>query len=192
MQFRILTAIVVFAGSYLPLSLILLVQNLDLTALDRGMCATPGWNGCEFPFHNPVLAIGLFLATLICFAVTLVALKAIRPNQDITVTEADYVPTDLMNYTLPYVVSFMGIDYHDTAKLLGFLVFLGWMFWISHRSGQILLNPLLIALGWRLYDVTYHFAASADSHKTKSLVHGYLEPGDYKQAPIQDIQIIKP
>jgi hypothetical protein len=192
MQFRLLTAIVVFAGSYLPLSLILLVQNLDLTALDRGVCGTPGWNSCEFPFHNPVLAFGLFLVTLVCFGVTLLALKAVRPNQDITVTEADYVPTDLMNYTLPYVVSFMGIDYHDTGKLLGFLVFLGWMFWISHKSGQILLNPLLIALGWRLYDVTYHFAGSADAHKTKALVHGYLEPGDYKQAPIQDIQIIKP
>lgn len=97
-----------------------------------------------------------------------------------------------MNYTLPYVVSFMSIDYQDAGKFIGFVVFLGWMFWISYKSGQIILNPVLIALGWRLYDVTYQFAGGTDIHKTKALVQGHLAPGNHKQWPIQDIQIIKP
>lgn len=66
------------------------------------------------------------------------------------------------------------------------------MFWITHRSGQILLNPVLIALGWRLYNVTYNFPGSTDEHKGRALVKGYLDPGRYKQWPVQDIQIIKP
>lgn len=192
MQFRLLPALVVFVGSYLPLSLILLVQNYDYSAVHRAACWRLNLALCQIPFRNPVFAIGFFVFTLACFGVTVLVLRSVNPTQDITVTEADYVPTDLMNYTLPYVVSFMSIDYQETGKFLGFLIFLGWMFWISHKAGQIILNPLLIALGWRLYSVSYHFVGSADPQKTKALVHGYLTAGDYKQWPVQDIQIIKP
>ena len=38
-----------------------------------------------------------------------------------------------MNYTLPYVVSFMSIEYHDTGKFVGLIIFLAWMFWITYR-----------------------------------------------------------
>ena len=147
---------------------------------------------CEVPLQNPEMAIGFFACALVCFAVTLYVLRSIEPQQDISITEADYVPTDLMNYTLPYVVSFMSIEYQDTGKFIGFIIFLGWMFWISYKSGQIILNPLLIALGWRLYSVSYHFMGSSDIHKSRALAHGYLAPGNYKQWPVQDIQIIKP
>jgi hypothetical protein len=53
-----------------------------------------------------------------------------------------------MNYVLPYVVSFMSIDYQVTGKFVGFLIFLGWMFLITYKSGQIMLNPLLTVFGW--------------------------------------------
>jgi hypothetical protein len=88
--------------------------------------------------------------TLSCLIVTVVSLKLIRPSQDIEVINAKYIPTDLMNYTLPYIVSFMSIEYSDTGKFVGFVVFLLWIFWISHRSGQVILNPVLIALSLRL------------------------------------------
>ena len=97
-----------------------------------------------------------------------------------------------MNYTLPYVVSFMGLDYQDGGRFFGFAVFLLWMFWISHKSGQIILNPLLIAMGWRLYEMKYKFSGSANSHSAYALVKGYISQGTYKQWPLQDIQIIKP
>lgn len=192
MQFRIAPALIIFIGSYLPLSIILLAQNFDFSALRRAPCWPPGLMPCEVPLQNPEMAIGFFTFTLACFGVTLYVLRSVQPQQDITIIEADYVPTDLMNYTLPYVVSFVSIEYHETGKFIGFLIFLGWMFWISYKSGQIILNPLLIALGWRLYSTSYHFMGSPDIHKTKALVHGYLTPGNYKQWPIQDIQIIKP
>lgn len=192
MQFRLLTAIVVFLGSYLPLAAILFSQNIDYLALQNGLCWPVKAGRCELPLHDAGYSIGLLGVTLLCFILTVLALALVRTTQDITVREADYVPTDLMNYTLPYVVSFMGINYHDTEKFVGFCVFLAWMFWITHKSGQVLLNPILIALGWRLYNVTYNFAGSTDAHKGRALVKGYLEPGRYSQWPVQDIQIIKP
>lgn len=192
MQFRLLTAFVVFIGSYLPLSLILLAQNFDYGATERAACWPIGKNGCVMPIHSPIFSIGLLVLTLICFGVTVFALHAVRPAVDIVAIEADYVPTDLMNYTLPYVVSFMSIDYQETGKFIGFLVFLSWMFWITFKSGQIILNPLLIALGWRLYAMTYCFAGSQDVFKSKALVKGHLIPGNCKLSSLQDIQIIKP
>jgi hypothetical protein len=130
--------------------------------------------------------------TLSCLIVTVVSLKLIRPSQDIEVINAKYIPTDLMNYTLPYIVSFMSIEYSDTGKFVGFVVFLLWIFWISHRSGQVILNPVLIALSWRMYEVEYRFPGGQEKYTGKALAHGHLTTGAFKQSMVQSIQIIKP
>lgn len=192
MQFRLLTAIMVFLGSYLPLAVILFSQNIDYPALGRGLCWPLKAGQCELPVNEAGYSIGFVFVTLACFLLTVLALALVKPVQDVTISEVEYVPTDLMNYTLPYVVSFMGINYNETDKFVGFCVFLAWMFWITHKSGQVFLNPILIALGWRLYNVTYSFAGSSDTLKGRALVKGYLEPGRFKQWPVQDVQIIKP
>ncbi|MER8402443.1 hypothetical protein [Mesorhizobium sp. M1348] len=192
MQFRLLTAIIVFLGSYLPLAAILFSQNVDYSSFRRGFCWPLRAGRCELPINEAGYSITFLLVTLSCFGLTILFLRLVNPKQDVNISEPEYVPTDLMNYTLPYVVSFMGINYNETNKFVGFCVFLAWMFWITHKSGQIFLNPILIALGWRLYNVTYSFAGSTDTHKGRALVKGYLEAGRFKQWPIQDIQIVKP
>jgi hypothetical protein len=192
MQFRLLTAIMVFLGSYLPLAVILFSQSIDYTSWDRTFCWPISEGRCELPIHDAAYSLTLLVVTIVCFGLTVISLGLVRPAQDINIREAEYVPTDLMNYTLPYVVSFMGMNYHETDKFVGFCVFLSWMFWITHKSGQIFLNPVLIALGWRLYNITYSFAGSTDVHKGRALVKGVLEPGRYRQSHVQDIQIIKP
>ena len=192
MQFRLLTAVTVFLGSYLPLAVILFSQSINYTALRQGICWPLKEGLCELPIIDAGYSIAFLIVTIACFAMTVLFLSLIKPGQDIVISDAEYVPTDLMNYTLPYIVSFMGINYNETNKFVGFCVFLAWMFWITHKSGQTFLNPILIALGWRLYDVTYQFAGSTDTHKGRALVKGYLEPGRFKQSQVQDIQIIKP
>jgi hypothetical protein len=116
----------------------------------------------------------------------------IKPSQDIEVISAKYIPTDLMNYTLPYIVSFMSIEYSDTGKFVGFVVFLLWIFWISHRSGQVILNPVLIALSWRMYEVEYKFPGGQVTHSGQALAYGHLTTGSFKQSMVQSIQIVKP
>lgn len=164
MQFRLLTAVVVFLGSYLPLAVILFSQNIDYQAFHSEFCWPLGAAFCVLPVRDAGYSISLLIVTSVCFGLTVLALGLVRTPQDVVVQEAEYVPTDLMNYTLPYVVSFMGINYQETDKFVGFCVFLTWMFWITHKSGQVLLNPILIALGWRLYNVTYNFPGSGDTH----------------------------
>lgn len=192
MQFRIPIALIIFLGSYLPLSLILLAQDYDYAFLDNPVCWSPWSDECLLPFKNPTFAIGIFVACVISFSLTLGSLAAVHPRQEIIVKESKHMPTDLMNYTLPYIVSFMSIDYQEPGKFVGFLIFLGWMFWIVYKSGQIIMNPLLIVLGWRLYDITYSFAGSNDPQTAKALVKGRIEAGQrYRQTPVQDILVIK-
>jgi hypothetical protein len=184
--------LIIFAGSYLPLTLILLAQDFDLTFLSHAVCL-PIHSHCALPFKHPGLSIGIFLLSLTCFLVTLAALDATSPKLPIVVHEARYVPTDLMNYSLPYVVSFMSLDYQQTGKIIGLLIFLGWMFFITYRSGLIVLNPILIAFGWRLYEVTYSFPASTNQYTARALVSGHLASGErHTHVAVQEILIIKP
>jgi hypothetical protein len=174
MRLRLIFALLVFAGSYLPLSMILLAQNYEYGATGASLCWRIWGPGCHMPFRNAAVATSIFLFCLVSFLVTLLLLALVKPKHEIQLTEAKYVPTDLMNYTLPYVVSFMSIDYQDAAKFVGLIIFLTWMFWITFRSGQIFLNPVLIVFGWRLYDIQYYFAS------------------DTKQIKHSDILLIKP
>jgi hypothetical protein len=192
MEFRIGTAAIVFLGSYFPLSLILFAQNFQYPMLSRQFCWTLRQGQCEIPLGAPIFSISMVALTLFCLIVTIFSLNIIKPTQDIEVVSAKYIPTDLMNYTLPYIVSFMSIEYSDTGKFVGFVVFLLWIFWISHRSGQIILNPVLIALSWRMYEVEYKFPGSDAKQSGKALAHGHLTAGPFKQSLVQAIQIIKP
>lgn len=194
MQFRLAVALVIFVGSYLPLSLILLAQDYDYAYLGKPIC----WQwfyetaDCTLPLRNPAHSLSIFAACLVCFLATIVVLWISRPKRSITIQSVRYVPSELMNYTLPYVVSFMSIEYHDTGKFVGLIIFLAWMFWITYCSGQIILNPLLIAFGWRLYEISYVFPASTQTHEGLALAHAKLMPrATAKHAVIQDVIIIK-
>lgn len=192
MKFRLGAAAIVFIGSYLPLSLILLAQNFEYAFLSRSLCFAIWESGCSLPFSNPIFSIGIFLFCLICFLITLLTLKLSQPKDHIVISEVKHTPTDLMNYTLPYVVSFMSIEYQDTEKFIGFLIFLGWMFWITYKSGQIILNPVLIAFGWKFYEITYRFAGGTKDLCSNALCKSSLQAqSTHKQISIQEILIIK-
>jgi hypothetical protein len=192
-QFRLIISVFVFLGSYLPLSVILLAENFQYDALKKPLCHARWTQDCFLPLNNPGLSLSIFALCAFCLLVTLAALSVIRPDKKIIIEQATHVPADLMNYTLPYVVSFMSVNYQQTAPFVGFLIFLAWMFLITHRSGQTLLNPVLIVFGWRPYQVDYRFGGDQITHSGLALVRGHIAPTEsHLEAPVQDILIIKP
>lgn len=189
---RALVAMIIFIASYLPLAVILLIQDLDLRIAARGLC--PVWRGpCASPLKHTELSLGFVLLSSLCLVATLGALALLKPKQQIKVVEARHVPADLMNYVLPYVVSFTGLDFSDLPKLLGFAVFLAWIFLITLRSGQVIMNPVLTVFGWQLYELSYQFhGGSADAHAASALARRSLETGDVvAQQSLQTVMIIK-
>ncbi|KQQ36540.1 hypothetical protein ASG19_08945 [Rhizobium sp. Leaf306] len=192
MQFRFIASLIVFLGSYFPLSLILLAQDYRYELAIAPFCWPIDAAKCVFPFKNGTLPLILFGVCLACLLLSLLGLTTIKPKVPVDIQEVKYVPSEFMAYTLPYVVSFMSLEYQDTGKLVGLVIFLGWMFVITHRSGQLVLNPLLIVFGWRLYEVTYFYPGNDQTRTGWALSKDNIEPNTRTDvATVQDTMIIK-
>ncbi|EUJ09390.1 hypothetical protein Meth11DRAFT_0182 [Methylophilaceae bacterium 11] len=194
MQLRVISAAVIYIGSYLPLSVILLCQNFDKDIYNLGFCNP--WiifaTECKLPLKNPIFATSFLIACTFCFFIAIFTLYKVDPKKNINIIESKPVPADLMNYVLPYIVSFMSLDYQDTSKFVGFTIFILWIFWITYKSGLIILNPLFVAFGWRLYEIKYSFAGSGDEFYATALSKIELSPKqNCAQETIQDVLIIK-
>lgn len=155
MQIKLAPAVLLFLGSYFPLALILAVQDIQVEFWARPICKSADfWLHCDLPaLGNPKLAfwfMGVSFGSLIFF---LWLLKRLRGSTEMEIEESKTIPNDLINYVFPYIVSFMGVELGSTGKVLGFSLFMLWLFLISYRSGQILMNPLLLAFGWQLYEI---------------------------------------
>lgn len=175
MKIKIFPAILLFMASYFPLSLILLLQDVSEASWDSPFCRS--LSTCGLPvLMNATRSLSLFMICLVSLVFFIAVMKMIPADHYLTVTEAKPAPNDLINYVFPYVVSFMGLDLGSSGKLCGFLVFLGWMFLITYRSGQILMNPLLIAAGWQLHEVTVRIGGS--DRTGFALAKTPVNPGD--------------
>lgn len=179
MQLRVLPAITLFLGSYFPLSLILLLQDVNEDYWGRAVCfSTQPLVHCELPgLANPVRALMLFVACFASLIFFFLVLHRIKGEHHLVVDEARAIPNDLINYVFPYVVSFMALDLGNTGKFYGFILFLALMFLITYRSGQILMNPLLLVMGWQLYDLK----AQRDGHIrfVRGLSRAPIRQGDH-------------
>ena len=190
MQFRMLSAFIIFIGSYLPLALILAVQDIPLSWWQRSVCDFTNFNECSFnPFSNPLLSITFIAITFLSVVLSAFSLKKISYPFEAHVESSKTISNDIINYVFPYVVSFMGISYDTPEKLLGFSVFLIWMFAITYKSGQIILNPLLLMFGWKLYEAKIH--VNNEIRDVRMLKKGALLPGDYRVQTIQDFYIAR-
>lgn len=190
MQFRLLSGFIIFIGSYLPLALILAVQDIPVSWWSNSFCNFSNIEDCLFnPFSNPRLSIAFILVTCISVVVSNVSLKKIAFPFEGEVKSSKTIPNDIINYVFPYVVSFMGISYDTPEKLLGFSVFLIWMFAITYKSGQIIMNPLLLMFGWKLYEAKIQI--NNQERDVRVLRKGVLTPGNYKFQSIQDLYISK-
>lgn len=192
MQFRWLVGLIVFLGSYLPLSVILLAQDFDFSALQRDACWSIAEVTCDLPLQNPWFSAGTFITCLICFFVTLGSLRTVRAKLPIRISSAQHIPAELMSYTLPYVVSFMSMNYRETGQFVGLLIFLAWMFWITSKAGQLILNPVLIVFGWKHYQLSYMFPGDKTVRTGVALADGPIHPDErHVHTTIQDILIIR-
>lgn len=194
MQLRILVAVAIYLGSYLPLAVILLAQDVDVEAVRRGICPVASMVSmeCANPLKNPIWSLSAVAISAIGMAVTFLALRLVRKSHRVKVTESKHIPADLINYVIPYVVTFISLDYEQTSKLFGFGVFLVSMFWITYKTGQIVLNPVLAVLGWKLFEVKYMYDAGKGTFVGRMLSRVDIEPdSEYHQGGLQDVMVVR-
>ena len=125
MQLRIPASLIIFMGSYLPLSIILLAQDTTWGGSCDFASVWPPSDQCNITYEvgNAATAYAAVLTASACLILTIGVLKTIKTRRNIVIKESKHVPSDLMNYVLPYIVSFMGLDYGQSNKLLCFIIF---------------------------------------------------------------------
>jgi hypothetical protein len=188
MQFKITAGFIIFLGSYLPLALILAVQDIPISWWSNSFCDVSSIEDCLFnPFTHSYFSIIFIVITTISVIISNISLKKIDYPFEGEVKSSKTIPNDIINYVFPYVVSFMGISYDAPEKMLGFVVFLLWMFAITYKSGQIIMNPLLLMFGWKLYEAK--IVINGQERDVRVLKKGTLTPGDYKFQSVQDFYI---
>lgn len=193
MQLRIFFAATLYLGSYLPLSVILLTQDIDANTAKRGFCSLKelATLDCALPLKNPTWSLAAVAICALGLAATVYVLRILPAGNRITVTESKHVPADLINYIVPYVVSFMSLEYEQGPKLIGFGIFLLWMFWVTYKSGQVAMNPVLAVLGWKLYEIKYTYLPPKEVHVGRVLSRRAINPGHcYRQNGLQDVLIV--
>ena len=193
MQLWIPSAAAIYLASYLPLSIILLAQDIDFASLGNGPCRWADLLACNCvsPLQHPAWSVSLVALCVVCFAVSVWTLHQLPAKLPITVVESKHIPADLINYVVPYVLSFITISFDDNSKLLGFGIFLGWIFWITYKSGQIAMNPVLAVLGWKLFEVKYSHLNSPDVLTGRVLSRVILHPSQvYRHTALQDVMIV--
>lgn len=183
MQLRLIPGFLLFLGSYLPLAVILAIQDVSKSVWGSGICQQ--FPDCKYNiFDHPILSIGIISITLLCFIFTLLTLNLMRFKYSINVIEAKHIPNEIISYSFPYVVSFMGVDYSSIGKIIGLATFLFWLFVITYKAGQILMNPLLVVFGWNLYEAKVRI--NGYERIEKILSKGYLMPGNHNYHKIQE------
>ena len=140
MQPRFLTSVLLFVSGYSPLFLILAIQDFSFHDTMR--------------FANPKAVLFLFLLIIVSVGLLWFTVSKIgRGSMSVKVKSIKNRSSDLVNYTIPYILSFFGFDLSDIADIISLSIFLSIMLIITIQTKAIFLNPVLAMMGYGLYDL---------------------------------------
>ncbi|MBN9298444.1 MAG: hypothetical protein J0I41_15675 [Filimonas sp.] len=150
MKPKIFTAILLFISAYAPLFVILAIKDFDFD--------------CSKAFNHSVPILILLGVTAISVTLLFYAIKSIkRGNMPVKVKSIKNRAIDLINYTIPYIVSFFGFDLSKTADVFSLVIFLLLMLLMTIKSKSVFMNPILLLAGYSLYDLEYEFDGKINS-----------------------------
>jgi hypothetical protein len=159
--------VVVFITAYYPLFLILLIRDIS-NVTNAGVMI--GWSG---GYHISYWALSFFL---ISSFVSLFAFYLVRKNliyQEggvaINVLDRKQLHGDMLNYTLPFLIGLFAFNYESWQSIAALLVFLLFMFSFVSKDRVILLNPMFLLVGIRLYEMKYSEVGN-NSEKVKRVL----------------------
>ncbi|MDD5140205.1 MAG: hypothetical protein PHY43_08115 [Verrucomicrobiales bacterium] len=141
MKLRFLSSVLIFISAYSPLSVIFLIQDFEL----------PDWRLKHPEIVLPIVGISIISCIVIWAAVRF--LKTSTPT--VKIVKVSNRSGELVNYSIPYLVSFFVINLDDIKMLLSFGFFMVIMYWMTLKTHNIFVNPILACLGYNLYDVQY-------------------------------------
>ena len=144
MKPRLFTSILLFVSAYSPLFVILAVKDYDF---DKTL-----------QFKHPVavfIILGLAALSIVLLFVTVSNIK--RGNMPVTIKSVQNRSVDLINYSIPYILSFFGFDLSKWEDIISLGIFLHILLLLTINTKSVFLNPILALVGYGLYDIKYQF-----------------------------------
>ena len=150
MKPRVGTAVLLFISAYAPLFLILAVKDFDF---EKTYCFR------HLEAVSVLLGISLLSVVLLGYTV-----RNIKPgNKKVTINKVQTRSADLINYTIPYIVSFFAFDLSKVDDVISLSIFLLLLLLLTVRSKSVFMNPILLLFRYNLYDIDYSFDGKEQS-----------------------------
>lgn len=112
----------------------------------------------RYVFKHPVADYILLAITVLSVILLLITVANIsKGNMAVKIVSVKNRSVDLINYTIPYIVSFFGIDLSKPEDIISITIFLLIMLILTITSKSVFLNPILALAGYGLYDLEYEF-----------------------------------
>lgn len=144
MKPKILTSILLFISAYSPLFLILVVKDFDFK--------TKHWFDHSVAIY--VLLLMILLSIILLFS-TVFNIR--RGSMSVEVASVKNRSNDLINYTIPYMLAFFGVNLADPRDVIAITIFLLIILLLTITSKSVFLNPILALAGYCLYDLEYNY-----------------------------------
>ncbi len=146
---RLFTSVLLVISAYSPLFVILIVKDFDF---ENTRC-----------FNHPYVIMVIFSLVVLSNALLCVCIHLFnKGNKEVKVTSTKKRSIDLINYTIPYIIPFVGVDLSTWGDIISLIIFLSMMMILTIRSQSVFMNPVLLMIGYNLYDIEYLFNGKSD------------------------------
>lgn len=140
MNVNTFAAICIFTSAYSPLALIFTIKDYDFV---------------NKKFNHPSSLITIWAITGLTLLLLYIVIKNIRGGHRVKIKDIEERSNELVNYTIPYMISFYGFDLGKYADILSFIAFMGLMGILTINTQSIFMNPILAIWKYGLYNVQF-------------------------------------
>lgn len=158
----LLPSIAIFISGYTPLFLIMIIKDIKGFVWYEHVLKEPFFiiNKIVLPYwvsvKNANVVISLIAISIISLLLLRYVLNNITNNPfQIRIITAKSRSSEVVNYTIPYMISFVAFDLNLWQDITSLILFLSVLCLLSIRSQSIFINPILSAIGYGLYDCRY-------------------------------------
>jgi hypothetical protein len=117
------------------------------------------------------------LVSLVALVILLAVFRRVEPTE-LVVARADSQSEQVASFLLAYLLPFVIPDYSDSFTVAALVVFFV-LLWILYVRGHLVLNPVLLLLGWGVWRADIGVADAEEIESVVLIVNSTdLQPGD--------------
>src|SRR5574344_947079 len=141
MKTKFIPSILIFISAYSPLAIVFAIQDFCFKTKK---------------FNHPIIIVIMFIIAILSCTLTIISVKCIKTSSPkVKVLKLSNRSDSLVNYCVPYMLSFFAVDLSNINQVMSFIFFMILMYIMTMKTSNLFLNPILLILGYKLFEVEY-------------------------------------